>query len=159
MCRDQGQIPDGRRRIRNQVPLESVLGGDDLNLRLDQLRGGHWNSPARIQDGPGRILGGRPTCLEPGSGVVEVLGAEDLLLTVADGRSAGYVTIWGKKIVMLELIITLCTIVATGLALAGLIVARWNKLDDRLRTVETGLAELRGVLIHGNIRPKSKPAE
>ena len=80
-------------------------------------------------------------------------------LTVADGRWAGYVTIRGKRIVILELIITLCTIVATGLALAGLIVARWNKLDDRLRTVEMGLAELRGVLIHGNIRPKSKPAE
>ena len=60
---------------------------------------------------------------------------------------------------MLEFIITLCTIVATGLALAGLIVARWNKLDDRLRTVETGLAELRGALIRGNIRPKSKPAD
>ncbi len=80
-------------------------------------------------------------------------------LTVADGRWAAYVMIWRKRIVMLELIITLCTIVATGLALAGLIVARWNKLDDRLRTVETGLAELRGALIHGNIRPKSKPAD
>ena len=80
-------------------------------------------------------------------------------LTVADGRWAGYVTIWAKRVIMLELIITLCTIVATGLALAGLIVARWNKLGDRLRTVETGLAELRGALIHGNIRPKSKPAD
>ena len=80
-------------------------------------------------------------------------------LTVADGRWAGDVMIWAKRIAVLELIITLCTIIATGLALAGLIVARWNKLDDRLRTVETGLAELRGALIHGNIRAKSKPAD
>ena len=81
------------------------------------------------------------------------------VLTVADGRWAGHVMVWDKRIVMLDLIITLCTIVATGLALARLIVARWNKLDDRLRTVETGLAELREALIHGNIRPNSKPAE
>ena len=60
---------------------------------------------------------------------------------------------------MLELIITLCPIVATGLALAGLIVAKSNKFEDRLRTLETGLAELRGALNHGNIRPESKPAE
>lgn len=58
---------------------------------------------------------------------------------------------------MHELIATIATIVATGAGLAGLIIARWNRLDDRLRAVETGLAELRGALFHGNVRSTPDP--